>query len=145
MDGETLCVKQEDGEKISNLVKPDINGENTGEKLNDVISADRKGQTVRNTIAKEEPLVPDLSLFSYEVQQGYRIFRELSSDQYKSITYPFITPVDVEGLNLWDYHTRIETPMSFNQSKRSFIVLFYILFIDKYALCCFWDVLNLFI
>ncbi|XP_046858978.1 uncharacterized protein LOC124452466 isoform X2 [Xenia sp. Carnegie-2017] len=67
-----------------------------------------------------KPIVPDITLFDYEVQQGYRIFRELLSDQYKSVTYPFLEPVDVEGLNLYDYHTRIEKPMSFKQIESRF-------------------------
>lgn len=64
-----------------------------------------------------EPHVPDVTRFTYDVQHGYRIFRELLADQYKSVTRPFLEPVDAEGLGLWDYYSRIETPMSFRQSK----------------------------
>lgn len=67
-----------------------------------------------------ESLYPDVTRFSCDVQHGYRIFYELLADQYKSITRPFYEPVDAEGLGLWDYNTRIETPMSFQQIENKF-------------------------
>lgn len=59
----------------------------------------------------------DLSKLSPEVQQGYRVFMEMSADSYKNVTWPFLEPVDAEALGLWDYHERIKEPMSFYQSK----------------------------
>ena len=59
----------------------------------------------------------DLSKLSPEVQQGYRVYMEMSADSYKNVTWPFLEPVDAEGLGLWDYHERIKEPMSFHQSK----------------------------
>lgn len=59
----------------------------------------------------------DLSKLSSEVQQGYRVFMEMSADSYKNVTWPFLEPVDAEALGLWDYHERIKEPMSFYQSK----------------------------
>jgi hypothetical protein len=118
MEPENSLIRQGDNEKDGRHVETAIGVENTTEKLNensveiDVMSLEA-GQPI---LVVQEPLVPDLTLFSPEVQHGYRILRELLSDSYKSITYPFIQPVDVDGLNLWDYHARIETPMSFNQS-----------------------------
>ena len=61
--------------------------------------------------------VVDPSKLSYEVQQGYRIFREMLSDPYRTITYPFLEPVDAEGMGLWDYHERIKEPMCFTTSE----------------------------
>ncbi|CAB3996699.1 Homeotic female sterile [Paramuricea clavata] len=122
MEPETLLVKQEDMEKSDSPVETSINEENIAEKLNennveiDVMSI----VASQPAVVVPVPFVPDLTLFSYEVQQGYRIVRELLSDQYKSIIYPFLQPVDVEGLNLWDYHARIETPMSFSQIEGKF-------------------------
>ena len=60
--------------------------------------------------------VPDLSKLNPEVQQGYRVFIEMSADSYKNVTWPFMEPVDAEALGLWDYHERIKEPMSFFQS-----------------------------
>ena len=119
MEPENLFIMQEDNDKNDSRVETSINVEEMAEKLDennveiDVMSIEAD----QPTVVIHEPLVPDITLFSYEVQQGYRVFRELLSDQYKSITYPFIQPVDVDGLNLWDYHARIEAPMSFSQSK----------------------------
>lgn len=58
----------------------------------------------------------DLTKLSPEVQQGYRVFIEMSADSYKNVTWPFMEPVDAEALGLWDYHERIKEPMSFHQS-----------------------------
>lgn len=60
--------------------------------------------------------VPDLTKLSPEVQQGYRVYVEMSADSYKNVTWPFLEPVDAEALGLWDYHDRIKEPMSFHQS-----------------------------
>ncbi|XP_028414754.1 uncharacterized protein LOC114537843 [Dendronephthya gigantea] len=122
MEPETLDIKQEDGRKCDPPVERTNSEENSAGKFIensseiDVLNVEAS----QPFVAVPEPLVPDLTLFSYEVQQGYRIFHELKSDQYKSITYPFVRPVDVEGLNLWDYHARIETPMSFTQIEGKF-------------------------
>lgn len=61
--------------------------------------------------------VVDPMKLCYELQQGYRIFRELLSDPYRTITYPFLEPVDAEALGLWDYHERIKEPMCFTTSE----------------------------
>lgn len=58
----------------------------------------------------------ELTKLSPEVQQGYRVFIEMSADSYKNVTWPFMEPVDAEALGLWDYHERIKEPMSFHQS-----------------------------
>lgn len=58
----------------------------------------------------------DLTKLSPEVQQGYRVFIEMSADSYKNVTWPFMEPVDAEALGLWDYNERIKEPMSFHQS-----------------------------
>ena len=120
MEPETFCTKEKDHENIVKSIETSHSEEDMAKKLSennvevDVMSV----ETGQPAIVVHEVLAPDITLLSYEVQQGYRIFRELLSDQYKSITYPFIQPVDVEGLNLWDYHARIETAMSFSQSKQ---------------------------
>lgn len=59
----------------------------------------------------------DLTKLSPEVQQGYRVFIEMSADSYKNVSWPFLEPVDAEALGLWDYHDRIKEPMSFQQSQ----------------------------
>lgn len=62
----------------------------------------------------------DVTKLSYEVQQGYRVFVEMSADSYKNVTWPFLEPVDAEALGLWDYHERIKEPMSFHESKYNY-------------------------
>ncbi|XP_067052488.1 serine-rich adhesin for platelets-like [Acropora muricata] len=57
----------------------------------------------------------DVTKLSYEVQQGYRVFVEMSGDSYKNVTWPFMEPVDAEALGLWDYHEKIKEPMSLHQ------------------------------
>lgn len=58
----------------------------------------------------------DLTKLNPEVQQGYRVYIEMSADSYKNVTWPFMEPVDAEALGLWDYHEKIKEPMSFQQS-----------------------------
>lgn len=59
--------------------------------------------------------VLDLTKLNPEVQQGYRVFIEMSADSYKNVTWPFLEPVDAKALGLWDYHERVKEPMSFKQ------------------------------
>ncbi|XP_035699448.1 uncharacterized protein LOC118432052 isoform X1 [Branchiostoma floridae] len=58
--------------------------------------------------------------WSHELQQGYRILREIMVDHRKNISWPFLDPVDVEGENLWDYHDRIKQPMWLRRIKDKF-------------------------
>ena len=105
----------------------DENVDVTVEQSKDSVTCEKveQGQNIVNNIVIEkqpaavvhEALFPDVTRFNCDVQYGYRIFCELLTDQYKSITGPFYEPVDVEGLGLWDYTKRIEIPMSFKQSK----------------------------
>ncbi|CAH1242827.1 BRD2 [Branchiostoma lanceolatum] len=58
--------------------------------------------------------------WSHELQQGYRVLREIMVDHHKNISWPFLDPVDVEGENLWDYHDRIKQPMWLRKIKDKF-------------------------
>jgi hypothetical protein len=62
----------------------------------------------------QEEKIPNIN---YELQQGYRILRELLSDANKSLNFPFIDEVDVEKLGLWDYYDKIDHPMWLKKSK----------------------------
>ena len=119
MEGETLLIQEQNPEESMTCIETNIDVENNEENTLqvDVMAVEAEVEASQPAVPVYEALVPDLTLFSYDVQQGYRIFRELLSDQFKSITYPFIDPVDVEGMGLWDYDSRIKTPMSFSQSK----------------------------
>ena len=99
------------------------NNERTDIQANNKEQRDVHLETVRrDTVSKAKPkllpLAADVYLrFSNDLRHGYRIFRELLSDQYKSIVLPFIEPVDVEAFGLKDYHERIKQPMDFWTSK----------------------------
>jgi len=54
---------------------------------------------------------------SYELQQGYRILRELTCDSNKSFVGPFLNPVDSSSPDYVDYHKRIKRPVWLKQSK----------------------------
>lgn len=118
MESETSNIEPEDDENVDVTVEQSKDSA-TSEKV------EQEQNIVNNsTVIEKQPaavvheaLFPDVTRFNYDVQYGYRIFCELLTDQYKSITRPFYEPVDVEGLGLWDYNKRIETPMSFKQSK----------------------------
>ncbi|XP_078658496.1 uncharacterized protein LOC144903892 [Branchiostoma floridae x Branchiostoma belcheri] len=62
----------------------------------------------------------EVRTWSHELQQGYRILREIMVDHYKNISWPFVNPVDVEGENLWDYNDRIKQPMCLRKIKDKF-------------------------
>ena len=130
MEAETLSIQPAENPAIS-LLNAEVLSDANEVKTTDVLvdsenDHDDDGKSiVADGVTKDEPsvsvvpepVVPDVTKFSYDIQHGYRIFCELVSDQYKAVTHPFREPVDVEGLGLWDYYTRIETPMSFRQSK----------------------------
>jgi len=59
---------------------------------------------------------PDLSSMSYELQQGYRILRELMTDSNKSFVGPFLNPVDSTAAGCSDYYERIKRPMWMKKS-----------------------------
>lgn len=56
-----------------------------------------------------------LENLSPDLQHGYRILKELMGDQ--NTIWPFLDPVDVEGLNLTNYHAIVKRPMCFSQSE----------------------------
>ena len=56
-----------------------------------------------------------LTKLSSELQYGYRILRHLTQDQ--NVVWPFLEPVDVEGLQLNGYHEIIDRPICFKDSK----------------------------
>nr|CAB3226165.1 bromodomain-containing protein 3 [Phallusia mammillata] len=51
---------------------------------------------------------------SHEVSTGLRIINEIIK-QNKTICWPFMEPVDTEGLGLWDYELKIKEPMWLNK------------------------------
>ncbi len=61
---------------------------------------------------------------SYELQQGFRILKELMSETNKSLNWPFMEPVDTEQLGLWDYYERVSRPMWLKKSKYKFFFCF---------------------
>jgi len=66
---------------------------------------------------KEQPeTLPELT-FSYELQQGYRILRELTTDSNKSFVGPFVNPIDPSSPDYVEYHKRIKQPVWLKQSK----------------------------
>ena len=54
----------------------------------------------------------------YELTQMRKLVREMVSDHYKSSNWPFLDPVDVEALKLWDYPERVKKPMWLKKSKQ---------------------------
>ena len=66
---------------------------------------------------------PDLESMTYELQQAYRILRELFSDSNKSFVGPFMHPVDASAPGCADYYERIDKPICMKQST-SFFILF---------------------
>jgi len=60
---------------------------------------------------------PELRL-SYELQQGYRILRELTTDSNKSFVSPFVNPLDPSSPDYAEYHRRVRHPVWLSQSKQ---------------------------
>jgi hypothetical protein len=60
---------------------------------------------------------PDRESMSYELQQGYRILRELMTDSNKSFVGPFLNAVDTTAVGCADYYERIKRPMWMKRSK----------------------------
>ena len=91
------------------------------EKLSEIVPVEVSETRVQMPEIEKSPIprvnVLDLTKLNPEVQQGYRVFIEMSADSYKNVTWPFLEPVDTKALGLWDYHERIKEPMSFKQSQ----------------------------
>lgn len=89
------------------------------EKLSEIVPVEVSETRVQMPEIEKSPIprvnVLDLTKLNPEVQQGYRVFIEMSADSYKNVTWPFLEPVDTKALGLWDYHERIKEPMSFKQ------------------------------
>jgi len=75
-------------------------------------------QTTSQTQLQREQLEnhPEPTL-SYELQQGYRILRELTSDSNKSFVRPFVNPIDPSSPDYAEYHRRVKRPIWLKQSK----------------------------
>ena len=56
-----------------------------------------------------------LENLSPDLQKGYRILQDLMADQ--NTIWPFLEPVDVEGMKLANYYTVVKRPMCFSQSE----------------------------
>ena len=54
---------------------------------------------------------------SEELQQGFRILKELMSDSKKSVNWPFMWPVDSSLPDTADYYEKIPKPMWLNKSE----------------------------
>ncbi|KAK3608519.1 hypothetical protein CHS0354_010374 [Potamilus streckersoni] len=57
---------------------------------------------------------------NYELQQGYRILKELMADSNKAVNWPFLDPVDGEALDSKDYYERIKNPMWLRKMESKF-------------------------
>jgi len=68
-------------------------------------------------LPKEQPESQPELTFSYELQQAYRIFRELTGDCNKSFVGPFVNPIDSSSPDYAEYHKRVKHPMWLKQSK----------------------------
>jgi len=66
---------------------------------------------------KEQPETQPELTFSYELQQGYRILRELTTDSNKSFVGPFINPIEPSSPDYAEYHKRVRRPVWLKQSK----------------------------
>lgn len=73
--------------------------------------------TVRSQPPKEQSEIQLELKFSYELQQGYRILRELTSDSNKSFVAPFLIPLDPSSPDYAEYHRRVKRPVWLKQSK----------------------------
>jgi hypothetical protein len=72
--------------------------------------------TVQQSSLKRLP-DPDLDSMSYELQQAYRILRELMTDSNKSFVGPFLNPVDSTAPGCSDYYDKIKRPMWMKRSE----------------------------
>ncbi|CAH1785567.1 unnamed protein product, partial [Owenia fusiformis] len=57
---------------------------------------------------------------NYELEQAYRILREIMHENNKSVNWPFMDEVDVQKYGLWDYHERIRKPIWLRKMKEKF-------------------------
>ncbi|XP_074660494.1 uncharacterized protein LOC141912956 [Tubulanus polymorphus] len=66
---------------------------------------------------------PNIPVMDYELQEGYRILKEMMAISNKTLNWPFIDPVD--GQIYTDYYERITKPIWLNKMKEKFMNLEY--------------------
>lgn len=59
----------------------------------------------------------DSPSLNYELQQGYRILKELMAESNKSVNWPFIYKVDDSYPETSDYYEKIKNPIWLEKSK----------------------------
>ncbi|XP_071100239.1 uncharacterized bromodomain-containing protein 10-like [Haliotis cracherodii] len=68
----------------------------------------------------EEEEEEDMEPLSFELQQGFRILRELMADANKSVTWHFLESVDASFPETHDYYDRIKSPMWLKKMDEKF-------------------------
>ena len=81
------------------------------------LSVKRGGRSKKREDSDEDP---DKEPLTVELQQGYRILRQIMADTNKSVNWPFMDPVKAED-GAFDYYERVEKPIWLRKSE--FILL----------------------
>ena len=58
-----------------------------------------------------DSVTEDKEFISYELEQAHRVLRELMSDSYKNINWPFMQAVDANMEGCYDYYDSVKRPI----------------------------------
>lgn len=100
-----LDIQDEETVEVQEFYQEEEIAEETIESEKEACSSTDEGED-----ENEEPL-------SYELQQGYKILREIMGNNNRSFTWPFVNPVDAAAEGCADYYRKVKKPMWLMKSK----------------------------
>ncbi|KAL5007744.1 hypothetical protein ScPMuIL_016550 [Solemya velum] len=125
MENTTNMIAQEHSanltEESRQELQPDVWNQVPGHppedgKTNEEETEESKDKLVESTEKDEFQEVP----LNPELQQGFRILKELMAEGNKSVNWPFLDPVDSSQPETADYYEKIKKPIWLHQIKEKF-------------------------
>ena len=99
------------------LIEEEIIGDDCGSSRPGSIGGDRKGK--EDEASESDDSRPPLSV---DLQQGFRILREIMCDANKSFNWPFLNAVDSSIVGCEDYYERVKKPIWLRKSTSFFFL-----------------------
>ena len=119
--GSDVAHQEEVVDQLVEMRNGDVNEDDlTNGANNNSSSSDGAKSTSADAVPGSKPETVSVGEREYELMLMRKLVREIISDHYKSANWPFLDPVDVEALKLWDYPERVKNPMWLKKSKSSF-------------------------
>ena len=116
VEGSSLATTASENIDISGVVSENdvLDAKRSNE---DSMDAEASSGATSATSGTQRPETVAVGEREYELMLMRKLVREMMSDLYKSANWPFLDPVDVEALKLWDYPERVKNPIWLKKSE----------------------------